>query len=267
MKPKHIITGESRVPAGTFALANPAVHTGDRSRFGRKDANTELLEVKKAVQVQKSALEKSHGDLKTAFTEMETQLKSTGEVSEQTKAQLTEFATKFDGHIEKFESLEQELAKVRENHEQKREALKSHGQKFVETERFKNLQARDTKSATMDLKSITSATTGTGDAGVLIEPQRVPGVITQPDRPMFLRDLLSPGETTSNAIEYVRETGFTNAAAPVAEGALKPESSIEFELLTAPIRTIAHWMIASMQVLADVPMLRSFIDQRLRSGS
>lgn len=85
-------------------------------------------------------------------------------------------------------------------------------------------------------------------------------------RRLMVRSLLGSANTTSNAISYRRETGFTNAAAPVAEGALKPESDLNFEEVTAPVRTIAHWIKASRQVLDDDVQLRSEIDTTLRYG-
>ncbi|KAG1183316.1 hypothetical protein G6F35_015378 [Rhizopus arrhizus] len=114
--------------------------------------------------------------------------------------------------------------------------------------------------------NITSSTTGTGGVGAGIEPTRVPGIISRPDRPMTIRDLLMPGRTASDSIEFVQESGFQNMAAPVAEGADKPQSDLSFELKTTPVRTIAHWMRASKQVLADIPLLQSYIDGRLRYG-
>jgi HK97 family phage major capsid protein len=69
-----------------------------------------------------------------------------------------------------------------------------------------------------------------------------------------------------NTLEYVKETGFTNNAAPVAEGASKPESDIQFDLLTTSAKVIAHWTKASKQVLSDISQLRSLIDQRLLYG-
>lgn len=116
------------------------------------------------------------------------------------------------------------------------------------------------------MKAITSLTSGAGAAGDLIVPQRQPGIVRQPDRQMTIRDLLTVGRTTSNSIEFVQETGFTNAAAPVAEGATKPESSLEFNLQSTPVRTIAHWIQASKQILQDVPALQSYIDTRMRFG-
>jgi HK97 family phage major capsid protein len=83
---------------------------------------------------------------------------------------------------------------------------------------------------------------------------------------MTVRDLLSQGRMDGNTIEYVQETGFTNGAAPVAEGAAKPSSDIKLDLKSSTAKVIAHWMKASRQALDDVSFLRSMIDQRLIYG-
>ncbi len=116
------------------------------------------------------------------------------------------------------------------------------------------------------VNTITELTSGDGGAGDLIVPQRLQGIITPPNRRLRIRDLLLKGRTSSSSIEYAKETSFTNAAAPVAETALKPQSSLAFELATAPVRTLAHWIRASKQVLDDVPQLETYIDTRLRYG-
>jgi HK97 family phage major capsid protein len=41
---------------------------------------------------------------------------------------------------------------------------------------------------------------------------------------------------------------------------------VTFELASAPVRTIAHWLKLSTQVLDDAPALASYIDTRLRYG-
>jgi HK97 family phage major capsid protein len=109
-------------------------------------------------------------------------------------------------------------------------------------------------------------TTGTGGAGDGIAPDRLAGIITPPERVMTVRSLLMPGRTASNLIQFVQETGFQNMAAPVAEGAAKPQSDLTLELVDTPVRTIAHWFKASNQVLADIPLLQSYIDGRARYG-
>lgn len=263
MKPMHLHKDGDVAVAGRFALANPAVLP---SRFGRKDAEGDLRELKLAMKNQKTAMEEAHLSLKATVEQITKDAKSASEVGEAAKAAVEKAAEAAGVQAQKFADLEQEFAKFRDLLDQKRAAQKSLGAQFCETDDAKTLFEKKRGSASLHVKSITEATTGTGDAGNLIRADRVPGVITDPNRPMFLRQLLGAGQTTSNAIEFVRETGFTNAAAPVAEGALKPESDIQFELDSAPVRTIAHWIMASMQVLDDVPMLMSYIDSRLRYG-
>jgi HK97 family phage major capsid protein len=85
-------------------------------------------------------------------------------------------------------------------------------------------------------------------------------------RRLTVRDLLMPGRISGPVAFYPRESGFTNAAAPVSEGSLKPKSDLTFELITEPVRTIAHLMDVSLQMLADVAYIESYIENRMRYG-
>ena len=127
---------------------------------------------------------------------------------------------------------------------------------------------RDKKSAPVQVdffekKALTSVA---GSAGSLIVPNRAPGVVAAPDQEIWIRDLLNVQGTDTNAIEFVRETGFTNNAAPVAEGDLKPESDLTFDVQTQTVKTIAHWIPATRQALNDARQLQNYIDNRLRYG-
>lgn len=152
--------------------------------------------------------------------------------------------------------------------------LKSLGAMVIEHEDIKsrklNGASRGSVRVQIDRKNITSASSTVGEgvsAGTSLVPAaRVPGIIAPPNRTMTIRDLLMPGETASGNIEYVKETGFTNSAAPVAEGAQKPKSELTFDMANAPVRTIAHLFKASRQILDDAPALRSYIDGRARYG-
>lgn len=143
------------------------------------------------------------------------------------------------------------------------EASKTPGQVFTSAEGFEAFAARASGKFKAPIKA--AITSAPGSAGVNIQPQRI-GMLMPMDQRLFLRDLLNWGRTTSNAIEYVRELLFTNNANVVSELATKPQSDITFELESAPVATIAHWIRASKQVLADAPMLQSYIDGRLMYG-
>ena len=111
--------------------------------------------------------------------------------------------------------------------------------------------------ASVEVKAIiTSLTTDAmGSAGDLIVPDRLPGILAPGQRRLTVRDLLTPGRTSSTSVQYVKETGFTNAAATVSEttGALKPQSDIKFDIATSSVTTIAHWVLATRQILDDAP--------------
>src|SRR5690606_23044115 len=55
-------------------------------------------------------------------------------------------------------------------------------------------------------------------------------------------------------------------AASISEGGQKPESDITFSLVDDPVRTIAHFIKASKQILDDAPMLQSYINRRMEHG-
>lgn len=147
---------------------------------------------------------------------------------------------------------------------------KSVGEQLSDSEDYKSLTTKGRGIARLNLKAvtnITSATNGTGGVGVGIQPTRVPGIITDPERQFTIRDLIMPGRTGSNAVEFVQETGFQNMAAPQAgEGAAKAQSDLSFGLVTTTVKTIAHWFRASKQVLSDIPLLQSYINGRAIYG-
>ena len=169
-----------------------------------------------------------------------------------------------------LQSTQQLLAKLEANGAGGDVQHQSLGQQFVHSEKVKSFLAESTPRGRADMTikaAITSLTTDAdGSAGDLTRPARLPGVLAIPERRMTVRDLITPGTMDSNALEYVKETGFTNNAAPVAEGAKKPESSIKFDLVSTTAKVIAHYMKASRQILSDASQLASLIDGRLRYG-
>jgi HK97 family phage major capsid protein len=113
------------------------------------------------------------------------------------------------------------------------------------------------------------ATTLTEDAasgGKLLVPQYQPGIQQLMFKRLVIADLLASGTTDSNAIVYMVETLFTNAAATVAEGSPKPESALVFDQKTEPVSKIAHWLPTTEELLEDVSAIMAYIDARLRLG-
>ena len=155
-------------------------------------------------------------------------------------------------------------------------AIKTPAELLHESEEFTRFaqQASRKGSAAIKLESffpemktlIDSTAVGSSTPGILV-PQRVAGVMPLPRRTLRIRDLLPVNRTTNNAVEFVKENAFTNAASPQgAEGTSKAESALTFTIDSAPVTTIAHWIPASRQVLDDFGALRERIDSNLMYG-
>lgn len=235
----------------------------------------------------KSRIEEAEkkGDIAAALVEMKTALdKRDDEFNESLKDvkkllegkasidQITSAVAKVDDVSKKAQELNAEMLALQQKMARPigngKPEVKSLGDQFVEHAEFKELAARRMGSLAMDVKraELKAITSDTASAGVLVQPERLPGVQMPPEQQFFIRDLIMPGTTSSNAIEYVKEKAFTNNAAPVAELAQKPQSDITYELATTPVRTVAHWIPASKQIFDDAPQLASLINGRLIYG-
>lgn len=214
-------------------------------------------------------LKKAADDVRKAAETTNTELKNLGKVTDETKAKADEALSKHSEISARLTEIEQKMTRPGGGEPTR---AKSIGEQVTDNEDVKAFLAakKGKSSVSVGLKAIISAATSdaAGSAGDLIVPQRQPGILGLPQRRMTVRDLITPGRTTSNAIQYVKETGFVNAAATVSEtlGATKPQSDIKFDIMTTPVTTIAHWVLATKQILDDVPQLQSYIDGRLRYG-
>jgi HK97 family phage major capsid protein len=118
-----------------------------------------------------------------------------------------------------------------------------------------NLKGKDVTRA---VKAVMMTTNG-------FAPDRMRiGVVTEiPIRPATLQQFIPTQTTSSGDIEWMAQTVRVNAAAPVAEGAQKPEGEKVFEARSLKPQVIAEWLPVTNQQLADVPQLRTLIDSQL----
>lgn len=205
--------------------------------------------------------------VKTIADEALGKAKSGEELTNSLKEKADEALLKMNGLTEQMAELEQKMAR---GGKQDDNAQKSAGELFTSDEKVKTFLANDPSSGKVDVRikaTLTSLTTdAAGSVGDAIANTRLPGILPLPQRRLTVRDLLSQGRMDGNTLEYVKETGFVNNAAPVAEGAAKPSSDMKLDLVTTSAKVIAHWMKASKQVLSDISQLESIINQRLLYG-
>jgi HK97 family phage major capsid protein len=129
------------------------------------------------------------------------------------------------------------------------------------------MQAGQNVSVRIEMSRKALVESGATGAALTYPGQQILAAPLMPlQRKLMVRDLLAQGRTNSLAIYYQRETGYTNNAAPVSEGTLKPKSDITFDIVHGNVTTIAHLLDISLQMLSDVPFIQSYVENRMRYG-
>ena len=224
----------------------------------------------------KSHLDTVKSEIKSAVEKRDAEVKQYGEATEQTRKDLTAASERLDtikSDMDRMDGRIIEMEKAAQRQFAGVQEAKTYGQQFVESDAYKNARSNGTNAHRVQ-KTISGLA---ASAGALVRPDRRPDVVVGAERPNFIRALLQSIPTSSNAVEVMRENVFTNSAAAQApssantaigagEWQTKGQSNITYELVTVPIRTMAHWVPASRQVLSDAPMLQRLIDAKLMYG-
>jgi HK97 family phage major capsid protein len=223
-----------------------------------------MTDINQTVQQINAAIE----TFKTTQAELTTNIKTLAEGSDKvSKEALTKadaLATKIAGISTSIVEMEQKLA---DGVMKGTEKVSTLGNMVIQSDAFKQYAAGNTSKFRIEANTIIGQEGSPAEnSDTLVAPQRLSGIIPGAFRALRVRDVLPQGTTSSNMVEYTRELAFTNNAAERNEGVAKPESSLTFELKNAPVRTIAHFLKVSKQVLEDAAALQSYIDTRLRYG-
>jgi HK97 family phage major capsid protein len=179
---------------------------------------------------------------------------------------IVEIQSKHGAEAQKrIDTLEAKVADLSKNYV---EPIKTFGERVCEEKSFiAYLESGQKSGFYMTLKANASLRRSLGGlsmkdivglSGLLPEAQAA--IAAGPRALIGVRTLIPQGRTTAGAISYLRETAFTNAAAPVAEGAAKPKSNKTFAAVTAPVEVIAHYFKVSRQAYEDIPGLAAQIE-------
>lgn len=195
------------------------------------------------------------------------ELKETGDLTAETKGALSELKKEYDALYDRVQVVEQKGVSSVDSDEPGIDI----GAEFVKSDELQTLLKRRAGTARMEFK--TAIINATGQNQPLVPSDRLGGIWATPNRVLRIRDVLPASGTTSNLIEFTRESAFTNNAGPQISGSpeayenvTKPESAITFTLANEAVVTLAHFIPASKQVLDDSPSLEGHINNRLMYG-
>lgn len=217
-----------------------------------------------------ASIEEATGKFNAKAEDALKEAQKAGSLSEETKASVDKMASEFNALREAEKTLKAAVGDLEQHVAQMplanaKKVVESVGQQVISAEALKTFASSIDGGKRVSIP-VKAATISTDIPDGVVEPQRLPGIDTAPKQRLFIRDLIAPGRTSSPAIFWVQQTGFTNNAAVVPENTQKPYSDIQFATKITPATTVAHLFKASKQILDDFAQLQSTIDAEMRYG-
>jgi HK97 family phage major capsid protein len=213
----------------------------------------------------KSLLDSQGKQVEAAMEKYQGQVETLGKAHKEVKDEVKAVADEFAKLQADFTTLAQKGFKIQEA-----DKPLSIGEAFVKSDQFKAFVDGNGQTSRVRYEvpnqNMTNVKSTTIGGSTTVFPQQMPGVIPGGFVPLTVRQALRTIPVTSNAVNSLREATWTNSAAEASEGSAKKESDITFDNYDVPIRTIAHWLKVSNQLLADAPAIVAYIETRLRDG-
>lgn len=217
-----------------------------------------------------ASIEEATGKFNAKAEDALKEAQKSGKLSEETKAAVDKMASEFNALREAEKTLKAAVGELEQHVAQMplanaKQVVETVGHQVISAEALKSFAASIDGGKRVSIP-VKAATISTDIPDGVVEPQRLPGIDAAPKQRLFIRDLIAPGRTSSSAIFWVQQTGFTNNASVVPENTQKPYSDIQFATKITPVTTVAHLFKASKQILDDFAQLQSTIDAEMRYG-
>lgn len=203
-------------------------------------------------------------EIKNALSEMHKEIeKKMSAVSEKTDKTDSEYKASIKELDASIKKLNDEVVSLAQKHSVKPEEIesKSFGAELMNSEGIKSFLNGETTRGRTEIKN---TIVNSGNATSVHD--QLSGVVAGAFRQLTVMPTVMQGSAASNIIYYSKELLWTNAAAITAEGVSKPESTLTFEEVSTPIKTIPTFLRVSKQALDDSTFLASYIERRLRHG-
>jgi hypothetical protein len=201
------------------------------------------------------------------------EFKSLGDATKETKQKADEALVKHGEISERMTALEQTLPSVRTPAVKPRSSRSVRKQSIrMSSRRCLPRASRSRGALRMSTKAIISAlgTDADGSVGALLLPDRQAGIIAPPQRTMTVRSLLTPG-TTNKQLDRVRQGNRLHQQRRHGVGNRRHGQAVirnqdgGGQLAGHDHRALGAGNQANPR--SDAPMLRSYIDGRLRTAS
>lgn len=130
-------------------------------------------------------------------------------------------------------------------------------------EALKGLKDNRHGSVRFELKAVADMLVSTHVSGQIPQAEREAGITRIVVRQPFLVELVNTGTIGSTTWEWVEQKTPEGGAAMTAEGAAKSQADFNLVLASATVRKVTSYIKASKEMLDDIPLMESEINQEL----
>jgi HK97 family phage major capsid protein len=143
------------------------------------------------------------------------------------------------------------------------------GELLVSSEQYRGLVCggkslrKSRIQADIDIPDVNVRATLTTSVAGLTKYERPPGIVLVEQQPLYVAQLLAPGQTDNTTIRYMQEDTFTNAATALAEEGTYAEASWDLSEQDASVVKIGVIGRVTDEIFADSAAIASYVNARL----
>ena len=130
-------------------------------------------------------------------------------------------------------------------------------------EDLKAMKDNSSGSVRIAFKAAGTMALSTNVTGQIPQAEREPGITRIVRRNPFILELVNVGSIMSNVWEWVEQKNLDGGAAMTAEGAAKSQADFDLVLASATVKKVTAYIKVTKEMLDDVALMRSEIDQEL----
>ncbi len=216
------------------------------------------MEMKDAFEAGLKPIKEVQTELKQAQTALAEQVKAMEEKAAQ-KDDLTDIRGRIEESHAKLTTLGETYTELQKKLANRQTETQDAASIIARHDGFKSaiLSGRN-----LEFKDITTANISASDDNPVGGRRAGRGLLAPTTQRLFLRDVIPTAATNLAAMDYLQESGYTNNAAVVPEGGLKPQSELTFEQKVIVMKKMAHTFRVSEEMLDDNDGMEAYIRER-----
>lgn len=187
------------------------------------------------------------------------------EIENSAEATKTELKAEIQKAVDATKALEVLIKEVKDNQVEKANTNAPTLKSLLESKKDELSAMKDKSGASVNftVKAAGTMAISTNTTGQIPQAEREAGITRVVRRRPYLLNLVNVGSIMSNLWEWVQQTNPDGGAGMTAEGASKTQADFDLAVASAPVKKVTSFIKVTKEMLDDVDLMASEIDQEL----